>query len=135
MMKALRTILGIYLLVLFCAAPCLIAGGEIPGFLPEGGFPPGNLNGKERPEKSRGEISGLITATSEWYAKSVPETKKQNHRALRLCAALFLVMFLFSLQRLVIYITKNSFCRIFNFLRCLAASLVLSGHAPPLSML
>jgi hypothetical protein len=35
------------------------------------------------------------------------------------------------LQRLIIYVIKSSFCRIFNFLHCLAASLLLSGQAPP----
>jgi hypothetical protein len=86
------------------------------------------------PRQAGGESAGLITVAKVWYAQNALETRNQNHKAFRLCVVVFfMVMFFFGLQRLVIYVIKNSVCHIFNFfLYLLAVSLLLSGQAPPL---
>jgi hypothetical protein len=130
-MKRLCKVLSVYLLVLFCAAACFIVSGGIPGFLPEGDFPQGSMEGKEEPKRGGGESFGLVAATNLLYAQGASGARTQNHKAVRLSVVALLVMFLFCLQRLFVCVIKNSCCHIFNFLRCLAVSLVLCGHAPP----
>jgi hypothetical protein len=131
-MKLSRKGLSIYLLVLFCAVPCFIVGGEVLGLLGQNGGPQWNFYGGEAPERAGGETFSLIGAANLLYTHTALETRNQNHKASRLFVVGFMVMLFFGLQKLVIYVIKNSFCHIFNFLRCLAVSLLLSGQAPPL---
>jgi hypothetical protein len=120
-MKLPRRVLGVGLLVLFCAAPCFPAGGETAGESP----------GEERQERA-GESSGLIRAANVLYAQGAFQTRSQSHKALRFFVMVLLSISFLGMHRLLIWVIKNSFCHIFNFLRCLAVSLLLSGQAPPL---
>jgi hypothetical protein len=119
MLKLAWKVLGMFL-VLLCAAPCVVVGGETPG------LPPGD----GRPKQTGWGSSSLIAATGIWYAQGALETRNQNHKAIRLFVAGLLFTLFLGSQRLILHVIKSSCCRICNFLHCLAASLLLSAQAP-----
>jgi hypothetical protein len=118
---------GIYLLLLFLAAPCIIGSSFLPGSL-SGAENTWNVRGDEVPGKAGGEHSGLITVTQVFYIHNALETRIQIARCVLVLLAGVLLL---ALRRILFSPVKYFFIYVFTFLHYLFTALLLSGHAPP----